>query len=134
MNLLRSMLASEDSSFWMPMRASTVAPGIDWLFDFILWLSIFFFLLVVVVMLVFVFKYRHTASRRKHESTAGHSTALELTWTIIPTILCIMIFYYGFRSYLALAVEPPNAYEITVNAKMWNWSFQYPNGYVSSEL
>jgi cytochrome c oxidase subunit II len=53
---------------------------------------------------------------------------------VIPTVLVLMIFYYGFRGYLQMSVAPPNAYEIQVNASMWNWAFTYPNGYVSNEL
>ena len=84
-------------------------------------------------MLVFVFRYRHREGVAR-ATVAGHSTALELTWTIIPTILVGIIFYYGFHGYMAMVIEPPNAYEITANGRMWNWSFTYPNGHVDSEL
>jgi len=33
-----------------------------------------------------------------------------------------------------MSVAPPTAYEIQVTGTMWNWSFSYPNGYVSNEL
>ena len=84
-------------------------------------------------MLVFAIKYRHRPGHEGGESP-GHSTALELTWTIVPTIIVLVIFYYGFRGYLDMTVVPPNAYEITVDSKMWNWGFVYPNGHVNPEL
>ena len=64
-NLARLLLARTaivpdpgDGSFWMPPQVSTVAQSVDWLFNFILVISVFFFLLIVVLMVVFVLKYR----------------------------------------------------------------------------
>jgi cytochrome c oxidase subunit II len=122
------------SDFWMPPRASSVSGDVDGLFNFIMWISIFFFVLILVLMVVFVWRYRYRGGDPSRSERAGHSTALELTWTIIPTVLVVIIFYYGFRSYLDMAVAPPNAYEIQVTARTWSWSFTYPNGAVTSEL
>jgi cytochrome c oxidase subunit 2 len=132
--MLQSILAFSKATFWLPPGTSTVSGEVDWLYYFVYWVNVFFFFLVILLMLWFAWKYRHRKGAPAQEPTAGHSTALELTWTIIPILIVIVIFYYGFRGFLALAVDPPNAYEITVNAKMWNWSFIYPNGYVSPEL
>jgi cytochrome c oxidase subunit 2 len=132
--MLQSILAFSKATFWLPRGTSSVSADVDWLYYFVYWVNVFFFFLVIILMLWFAWKYRHRKGAPPQEPTAGHSTALELTWTIIPILIVIVIFYYGFRGFLALAVDPPNAYEITVNAKMWNWSFIYPNGYVSPEL
>ncbi|MGE5612452.1 MAG: cytochrome c oxidase subunit II [Bacillota bacterium] len=120
-------------AFWMPERASSVAGDVDWLFRFILGISVFFFVLIVVLMILFVWRYRYREGKQQPAATS-HNTALEITWTLIPTILVIVIFYYGFRGYLHMSVVPPNAYEIQVTGRMWNWSFTYPNGHVDSEL
>ncbi|HEX8520762.1 MAG TPA: cytochrome c oxidase subunit II [Tepidisphaeraceae bacterium] len=118
---------------YLPPKASTVAPHVDVLFNAILAVTAFFCLLIFVGMLVFAVKYRHRPGREGGESP-GHSTALELTWTIIPTIIVLVIFYYGFRGFLDETVVPPNAYEIGVQSRMWNWSFVYPNGHVDPQL
>ncbi len=55
----------EDGSFWMPPQVSTVAQSVDWLFYFILAISVFFFVLIVVLMVVFVLKYRHREGQRR---------------------------------------------------------------------
>ena len=132
--MLRAILADTRQSFWMPERASTMARGTDGLFDFILYLSVFFFAVITIGTIVFVLKYRHRKGVTVANTGAGHSTALELTWTIIPTILVLIIYYYGFRQFLNQAIEPPGAYEITATGAMWNWSFTYPNGHIDSEL
>jgi cytochrome c oxidase subunit 2 len=122
-----------EGSFWMPPSVSTVAGNVDWLFSFILAISVFFFLLIVVVMTLFVIRYRHREGVAP-EPSPSHNTAIEVTWTVIPLILVIVIFLFGFRGFLDMATPPANAYEILVNAQKWNWSFTYPNGYVDANL
>jgi len=132
--MLNAFLAqTKDATFWMPKQASTVAGDVDGLFMFIYWLCVFFFILVTVMVVGFAIKYRHRPGKTR-ESAAGHSTALELTWTIIPTLLLIPIFYYGFRGFMDMQVEPPNPYEINVTGKMWVWDFEYPGGHHDNEL
>ncbi len=127
--------AADTSTFWLPSRASTVSERVDGLFYFVYWVNVVFFLLIAVMTVGFVLRYRH----RKGQSDdiakgAAHSTALELTWTVVPTLIVIVIFYYGFRGFLDLTVAPNNAMEILVTGKMWNWEFTYPNGHVDTEL
>jgi cytochrome c oxidase subunit 2 len=120
-------------SFWFPEQGSTTAIQNDWLFGFILWISIFFMLLIVGLMLAFVWSYR----RRKGvhaQRTATHNTTLELTWTIIPTILCVFIYYFGISAYIDIRTPPLNANEVQVTGQKWKWLFTYPNGLVSADL
>ncbi|MFH1279604.1 MAG: cytochrome c oxidase subunit II [Candidatus Eisenbacteria bacterium] len=131
--MLDLLIQFKDGSFWMPEQASTVAGGVDRLFDFILYISLFFFLLIVGLMVLFVIRYR----RRKGvdaEKSATHHTALEVTWTVIPLILVGVIFYLGFVGYMNLATPPGNSYEVNVTAQKWSWMFTYPNGYVDQNL
>lgn len=135
MNMLNSILAAgSDASFWMPEQASTVAAEVDWLFYLILYICYFFFFLIVVMMLGFVFKYRHRKDQPDHPAPAGHSLALEMLWTIPPTIIVLYIAFMGFKGYINMSVAPPNSYEIMVTGQMWSWQFQYPDGTQSSEL
>jgi cytochrome c oxidase subunit 2 len=120
-------------SLWLPPGASTVSGDTDTLLNVINWITIFFTVLIFVLMIVFVIKYRHKPGR-KAEVSAGHSTSLELTWTLIPTIIVVILFYAGFRQYLKMVVVPPNTYEIQADAYMWGWNFTYPNGWSSNEL
>lgn len=124
---------STDPTFWMPQQASTVAAEVDHVFYGVYYLSVFFFGLITLLLVVFTIKYRHREDGKVHEPAAGHSTALELTWTIIPTILVLVIFYYGFRGFLNMVVEPPDAYEIGVNGKTWDWTFKYELQYISND-
>jgi cytochrome c oxidase subunit 2 len=118
----------------MPERSSsTVSADVDSLYYFIYYLSVFFFLLITILLVAFTIKYRHREGGKVHEPAAGHSTALELTWTIIPTVLLFVVFYYGFKGFLNMMVEPPNSYEVNVNGQKWNWTFTYEGQYVSDD-
>jgi cytochrome c oxidase subunit 2 len=118
----------------MPIGASTISGGVDHTLDVINWICYFFFALVVALMVYFVVKYRHRKGERFRTDFPHHNTPLEVTWSIIPTIIVIGIFVVGFRSYLDIYTAPKNAFDIKVTAQKWAWSFQYPNGATSDDL
>lgn len=122
-----------DATAWLPKQASEGAPVVDWLFDVVTWISIFFFVLITAVLIVFVAKYRRRAGHAEQQTTTHHQ-ALEVTWTVIPLVIVIWIFWEGFTRYLDLHSAPLNSYEIQVLAQKWNWAFTYPNGYVDANL
>jgi cytochrome c oxidase subunit 2 len=111
----------------MPESASTNSASVDPVYDFITWLCIFFFVLIVVVMGIFMVKYRRVEGRSA-EVTATHNTPLELTWTIVPLILVIAIFYVGMKGYIDLRHPPENSYVVRVSAAKWTWTFSHDNG------
>ena len=131
--MLHATLAQSAQTFWLPRGTSTVSAGVDNLFNVILWICVFFFLLVTILLVAFVIKYRHRPGVQR-DTFAGHNTTLEITWTVIPSIIVVFLYYYGFKEYMNLAIEPPNAYEVIVTGQMWQWKFGYPNGYEDPEL
>jgi cytochrome c oxidase subunit 2 len=124
---LPGLLADVGGSFWMPPQASQTAVDVDWLFNFIMAICVFFFLLILFVLVGFVIKYRYREGAPVLDAPK-HNTALELTWTFIPTVLVVIIFVYGFKGYMRMSVPPPNAYPIDMTAHMWAFAFTYPNG------
>lgn len=120
--------------FLLPEQHSTVAPQVDNLYYFITWVSIFFFVLIVVLMVWFVVKYRRRDPSDPPGHGAHHNTPLEVTWSVIPLILVIAMFYLGMRGLVVLWTPPENCYAIDVTAKQWEWDFTYPNGLVNEQL
>jgi len=83
-------------------------------------------------MIYFVIKYNR---KRNPKATNFHgSTKLEITWTLIPTILVLIMFWWGWKGYSKMSDIPENAMTIDVTAQMWSWSFKYANGKVSDSL
>lgn len=113
---------------WLPPQASTNAPTVDLVWDFINYLCYFFFGLVVILMIIFVVKYRHRRGTPFRSDYPHHNTPLELAWSIIPTIIVIGLFWWGFKEYLVVRTAPKNSYDIQVTAQKWQWNFTYPNG------
>ncbi len=132
MGPMLNILADAGGTFWMPPQASEMAGEVDWLFFFIFWICVFFFGLVLVLLVVFSWKYRYREGQPMLDAPK-HNTALELTWTFIPTVIVIVIFFYGFKDYLHMVVPPPDAYEVDVTAHMWDYTFTYPNGQISND-
>lgn len=118
----------------LPPQASTVAPAVDSLFQFIFWVSAFFFLLIVGLMLAFVIRFRKRPGYQKASDAPTHNTFLELTWSGIPLVLVMVMGVWGFKVFLDINTPPANAYEIQVTGQKWKWLFTYPNGYVDEAL
>lgn len=131
--LTTTLLADATSNIWLPSQSSSVAGEVDGVFSLIFWISMLFFVGIVGALLYFVIRYRRqpgvVAERIVH-----HSTSLEIAWSVIPFLLLIVIFVVGFTTFIGMAAEPEEAYEITVVGKKWVWSFQYPNGYIDDAL
>ncbi|HNX48536.1 MAG TPA: cytochrome c oxidase subunit II [Thermoanaerobaculaceae bacterium] len=123
----------KDGGFWMPPAATATAGDVDTLFHFILGISAAFFLLIVGLMVLFVFRY-HRGRAARPAPSSSHNTALELTWTIIPLILVVVIFGWGVRVFLDINTVPADAYEVQVTGQKWKWFFTYPNGHVDENL
>ncbi|MDF1544283.1 MAG: cytochrome c oxidase subunit II [bacterium] len=110
-----------------PSSSSTIASDVDALFNFIFYASAVFFSIVVGLSILFVIRYR----RRGDEpatSQVAHNNLLEIVWTVIPTILVLIVFFWGFKDYVRLYVVPHDALEIKVTAQKWFWSFDYAEG------
>ena len=118
-------LAEAGGSFWFPPQASEFSAGIDFTYDFILWLCIVFFVGICGFTAYFSIKYRKRPGH-KEEITATHNTRLELAWSIIPLFFLMAIF--GISTYWYLIIMTPPTEDITeieVRAQQWNWNFSY---------
>jgi cytochrome c oxidase subunit 2 len=123
----------EDGTYWLPKSVNSVADDSDRMFYAVLGLSIFFFVAIAGAVVWLVWKYRHRPGM-KPEPSAAHNDALEITWTIIPTIICVFLFYYGWRTYVHVVTPPNKAVEVNVLAWRWNWQFTHYNGVEDVDL
>jgi len=110
-----------------PEQASGFAGRVDNLYFFITAVTAFFAVLVVVLVFVFATKYR-----RRHADQVGvpvhGALALEITWTLIPLVLAMVMFVWGASVYFALAKPPSDTMEIYTVGKRWMWKFQHVTG------
>lgn len=114
-----------------PMAVDPVA-SVDQAFILIFGASAVLLLLIMTVMVYFLWRY----NRKRHPVPAdidGNFWA-ELIWTVLPTLLVMGMFYYGWTSYMALRTVPKDAMLVKVTARMWSWAFEYENGKRSDKL
>jgi cytochrome c oxidase subunit 2 len=83
-------------------------------------------------MIYFVIRYRK--SRNPEASQIHGNNRLEIIWTVIPTILVLIMFYYGWMGYKPMREVPDDAIPIKVYGQMWSWSYEYENGKISDRL
>lgn len=112
--------------------ASNFVKGVDTSFMVILRIIFFFLITITVTMIYFVFRYRKS---KNPKATQIHgSVFLEILWTIIPTALVMVMFYYGWIGYKPMKEVPKDAFTIKSVGRMWNWQFEYENGKVTDTL
>lgn len=105
-------------------NASNFVHNVDIAFLFILGVSIFFLVGLTALMIFFIVKYHK--SRHPKAIQVKDSTALEITWTTIPLILVLVMFYLGWAGFLPMRQAPKDAMRVKAIGKMWKWSFEYP--------
>lgn len=114
--------------FWMPPSASVTTGNTDALWDFMVWMSLFFTVAIFWAMLRFCMKYRakSRAANEIAQKTSEHNTMLELTWSIIPLLIVVPLFVGGFKGFVDLRTPPKSAMEIRATGQKWKWLFTYP--------
>ena len=111
---------------------TAVAAQVDQVFLLIFGVSAAILLLVTGHMVWFVIRYHHT--RHPQAADIRGNVLAEVIWTVIPTILVLGMFYYGWTSFKALRSVPADAMRVRVTARMWSWVFEYENGRRASTL
>lgn len=110
-----------------PEQASTIAQQVDYLHFFLTGITLFFTVLIFLTIFYFMIKYRRNAPGDR-SGAPTNSVPLEITWTVIPTLICIFIFLWSSSLYFANAKAPDGALEIFVTGRQWMWKIQHPEG------
>lgn len=106
--------------------ASTAAGNVDALFIFLLIVSGLMTLLIFVALVYFAARYRHRKGVPA-EQIEG-SIPLELTWSIIPLGVFMVIFLWGAVVYFKSRTPPRDSTEVYVVAKQWMWKLEHAEG------
>jgi cytochrome c oxidase subunit 2 len=112
--------------------ASNLADGVDRTFVFIFAVSFIFIVGITAFMIYTVIHFSRKKGKPAQQFTG--STKLEIIWTLIPTILVMVMFYYGWAGFAPMRNVPDDAMNVTAIGRMWEWEFDYGDGMVSSDL
>lgn len=106
--------------------ASNFVEGVDTAFALIIGISLFFLILIMGVLIYIVFRF---SKKRNPVAQQFHgSVTLEIIWTVIPLILVLLMFYYGYLGFAEMRRVPKDTMTIDAIGRMWEWEFVYPNG------
>ena len=110
-----------------PPAASTIAGGVDQLYYLLTGVTLFFTVLIFSIIFYFMIKYRRRAPDEVPPETHA-PLVLELAWTLIPSAICVVIFFWSSYLYVRNSRPPAASTEIFVIGKQWMWHIQHPEG------
>ena len=125
--LLTAACSQGYQSTWDPI--GPVAEKQLQLFNVLLWTMVIVFVLVEGALLYIVIRYRRRPGQPRPPQIHGH-TALEVTWTIIPTALILGLGIWSVFTLFELDQPPTDQGEIldvTVTGHQWYFEFEYPD-------
>ncbi|MBI4681620.1 MAG: cytochrome c oxidase subunit II [Nitrospirae bacterium] len=101
-------------------------------FLFILVIAIVLLISITFTMIYFVVKYNR--KNNPAPENIESNLMLEITWIVVPTILVLAMFYYGWSGFRFMRTAPENAMTVKATGRMWSWQFEYENGRKDAEL
>lgn len=110
-----------------PESASTMAPRVDALYFFLVGLTAFFSLLIAGLIVSYAVKYRRRSPEAVGARISG-GLVLEITWSVIPLGIVLVIFVWGASLFFAMSRPPAATLNVYVVGKQWMWKFQHLNG------
>ncbi len=112
-----------------PEAASSTANEVDLLSLTLLAITVVFSVGIACVITYFAYRYWHTkaVNRELHDSVKAH-WQIELTWSIIPLIILMAMFWWGADMFVRYHKPPDNPIEVNVVAKQWMWKLGHESG------
>ncbi len=117
----------------MNADARNTIDKVDATFFYIFGISALMLLGITLCMVWFAYRYHHSRHPEPMSDSKGHPL-IEIVWTIIPSLLVLSMFWYGWTSFTNLRDIPEDAFALKATARMWSWSFEYENGLTSDRL
>jgi cytochrome c oxidase subunit 2 len=150
--LIVSYWLGQQAYGWMPPAATVEAQRVDSLFSFLVSIGAFIFLGVTGMIGWSILTCRAERGDFSEGHPARGNVALEVGWTLAPTLLVLWVAVQSQHIYQLLNLEglhlshQPQASEMSskpmadqqgtvgVVAKQWAWTFHYPGNIASNEL
>jgi cytochrome c oxidase subunit II len=110
---------------------SEITRSVDDAFLWIGGICVVLLVLITLVMIAFVIRYSH----RWHPEAAKFegNNRLEIIWTVIPTLIVLVMFFKGYEGFKLMRDIPDDAMVVDVVARSWFWTFNYPEYGISSD-
>ena len=106
-----------------------LARDIRWLDNFLLVIITLISLFVIILLAIVILKYNKKSNPEPAKFT--HHSALEITWTLVPTAILVVIGAFSLPILFKQLNIPE--YDLTIKAtgNQWYWSYEYPDQDIS---
>ena len=124
----RAALAKSPTNIFDP--AATPARSVFSLSMLVLSVTLVIFLVVAGLLFYALIRFRHRSTDSTHEPAQIYgSTQIELSWTVIPVLIVVMLFLSTTRVILETEAspKPSGAVDITVIGHQYWWEYRYPS-------
>lgn len=124
--LLALMALAGAFHLFPPAPVTDRAREIDGLYNFVFAISVAIFVLVEGLIIFAVIRYRRKPTDTELPAQIHGNNALEVVWTVVPTILVAVMFVFSFNSLTKVdAVANTTDVRIRAVAAQFQWSFEY---------
>lgn len=117
------------SNFWFVTPVTPMGHQIDWLYQFMMWISVVILIVVEVALVAALIKFRKRPNETREPESWSHNTKLEIVWTVIPFAILVAILVPTFKALAYLADVPKNAdlrLEIVGHQFYWEYRYLFP--------
>ena len=104
-----------------------MAARVDALYFFLLAIAVFFSLLIAGLIVFYAVRYKRRSADSVGAAIHG-GFVLEVTWSVVPFLITMVIFVWGAGVFFAMARPPDDTLNIYVVGKQWMWKFQHLDG------
>ena len=109
-----------------PQAGSTTAAHVDALYFFEV--AVALIMTAIIFLSIFYFAIRYRRRSEAIPKPVEGSLPLEIFWSVVPLLVCFVMFGWATTIYFRDSDPPPNAMEIYVVGKQWMWKLQHPEG------
>lgn len=112
---------------WQIDFQPAASPVMDQLVDFHNFLLVISFAIAIFVLLLMAFIFlRFRRGANPTPSRTSHNTPLEVIWTVVPTIILIVIAIPSFKLLYYMDRTPHAELTLKVIGHQWYWTYEYP--------
>ncbi len=104
-----------------------MAARVDALYLFLVVLTAFFTVLIAGLIIVYAVQFKRTTPDAIGARIHG-GLVLEITWTVIPLLISLVIFVWGAQVFFAMSRPPDETLNVYAVGKQWMWKFQHLDG------
>ena len=107
-------------------QRTDVNRDVTFLFKILIWAGVIVFVFVEGILVYTLIKYRKRPGQAEPEHVHGN-TALEITWTVIPLLILVIIAIPTLATIARTQAEArSDALQVEVIGHQWWWEFRYP--------